>query len=93
MTSDGLPCHPWNGKYSAISKYTGVSYATNHCRNPNGRKRPWCITAEDTSDWGYCNVHKCKFNMKSANYPLGGKFINYVHLFFTLNLPICITVT
>uniref|UniRef100_A0A8C8AJ07 Kringle domain-containing protein n=1 Tax=Otus sunia TaxID=257818 RepID=A0A8C8AJ07_9STRI len=32
----------------------------NYCRNPDGEKRPWCYTTNNSVRWEYCAIPRCK---------------------------------
>jgi len=58
MGESGRNCMNWveQGKFK---KGHGVG-SHNYCRNPNGRKRPWCFTIDPQKKWEYCTVAECK---------------------------------
>ncbi|XP_041672265.1 hyaluronan-binding protein 2-like [Cheilinus undulatus] len=68
MTDDGLECLDWdssfimaNGEdpFTTYANFSGLE-DNNHCRNPDGGKKPWCFyKKEDKLEWDYCKVKKC----------------------------------
>jgi len=67
-TQKGLTCQKWSSQSPNTHNYwtqdnrvnRGVG-DHNHCRNPDGDSRPWCITATKGRQWwDYCDIPTCQ---------------------------------
>ena len=52
VTEDGQECVPWTFMGLSDDSLDGHAY----CRNPDGKKRPWCFTHRRLRTWGYCTM-------------------------------------
>ncbi|XP_061181218.1 neuropilin-1-like [Saccostrea echinata] len=55
VTESGIPCMNWKN----LNKSYGFQHLPrNFCRNPDGRKSPWCYSSPGVV--GYCSIKKCQ---------------------------------
>ena len=57
FTVSGKTCDPWKGD----EKWRGTAVDQqwhNYCRNPDGKKLPWCLIQDAPSGWEFCDVGK-----------------------------------
>ncbi|XP_071405510.1 plasminogen-like isoform X2 [Pithys albifrons albifrons] len=64
ITESGNACQRWNTQFPhkhgwIPDKYPCKGLEENYCRNPDGEKRPWCYTINDTIRWEYCTIPPC----------------------------------
>ncbi len=66
MTESGQACQRWDSQKPHSHSHRAddfpekdLSLASNHCRNPNGRTRPWCYTTDPDIEWDYCKLGRC----------------------------------
>ncbi|XP_061565609.1 hepatocyte growth factor activator isoform X1 [Cololabis saira] len=67
-TVSGARCLPWNSDLLFDELHVGTVVASAlrglgehaYCRNPDGDKKPWCYTVNDSAiSWEYCDVPSC----------------------------------
>ncbi|XP_035810926.2 hepatocyte growth factor activator isoform X2 [Amphiprion ocellaris] len=67
-TMSGAQCLPWNSDLLFDELHVGTVVASTfkglgehaYCRNPDGDKRPWCYTLNDSAiSWEYCDIPSC----------------------------------
>ncbi|XP_046578277.1 uncharacterized protein LOC124286005 [Haliotis rubra] len=61
MTINGLPCLPWTTDSSLqLDQFPDMTWAeaSNYCRNPNGRNKPWCYV-DLSKNWEECPIVHC----------------------------------
>ncbi len=66
VTETGLECQRWDSQTPHRHSYhltnfpeKDLTLASNYCRNPNGRIRPWCYTTDRDIEWEYCRLERC----------------------------------
>ena len=63
VTESGSRCMNWSQVAGFKDRYQGKGVGDhNHCRNPDGRIRPWCFfnNTRGRVDWGYCDCKQGK---------------------------------
>ncbi|XP_047428167.1 hepatocyte growth factor activator isoform X1 [Mugil cephalus] len=74
-TMSGARCLPWNSDLLFDELHVGTVVASplrglgEHafCRNPDGDKKPWCYTLNDSAiSWEYCDVPSCVMSVFSS---------------------------
>lgn len=63
VTESGSRCMNWTEVAGFKERYPDKGIGEhNHCRNPDGRIRPWCFFRNHRSrvDWGYCDCKQGK---------------------------------
>ena len=59
-TIGGLQCQRWDHQVPHEHDIARAKYWNhNFCRNPNGRKRPWCFTQDVEVEFQYCDIPIC----------------------------------
>ncbi|XP_033741867.1 zonadhesin-like [Pecten maximus] len=62
ITTSGRLCQSWSSQYPQKHKHhKKLAGESNYCRNPNGRKRPWCLVDDPKykKQWEYCDISYC----------------------------------
>jgi len=66
-TQSGLTCQKWSLQspnrhrfWTKVNRDNRGIGDHNHCRNPDGDTRPWCITATPGKQWEYCDIPTCQ---------------------------------
>uniref|UniRef100_A0A3P9DC25 Neurotrypsin n=1 Tax=Maylandia zebra TaxID=106582 RepID=A0A3P9DC25_9CICH len=73
VTESGTRCMNWTEVSGFDERYPGKGIGEhNHCRNPDGRIRPWCFFRNHRGrvDWGYCD---CKQGVSLPIRLVGGR--------------------
>nr|XP_055041447.1 apolipoprotein(a)-like isoform X4 [Misgurnus anguillicaudatus] len=65
VTKSEKTCQRWTSNISKISSTLPEDYPCsglqrNYCRNPDGKKMPWCYTTDPKIEWEYCDVPVCE---------------------------------
>ncbi|XP_034032526.1 hepatocyte growth factor [Thalassophryne amazonica] len=69
-TESGRECQRWDldephKHLYHPTRYSGKGLDDNYCRNPDGRHRPWCFTADPHTPWEYCDIKVCEIAPKT----------------------------
>ncbi|KAI0236127.1 Plasminogen, partial [Lamellibrachia satsuma] len=67
ITKSGNTCQRWSAQtprrhtYTDIHMFPDSSFdaASNHCRSPDRRNRPWCYTTNKDKRWEHCDIPMC----------------------------------
>nr|XP_009686646.1 PREDICTED: plasminogen-like [Struthio camelus australis] len=64
ITESGNTCQRWSTQFPHKHRQPPENYPCkgldkNYCRNPDGKKRPWCYTTDNTTRWQYCSIPPC----------------------------------
>ncbi|XP_074719076.1 plasminogen-like isoform X2 [Strix uralensis] len=64
ITESGNACQHWNTQFPhrhgwIPDRYPCKGLEENYCRNPDGEKRPWCYTTNNSVRWEYCAIPRC----------------------------------
>ncbi|NWX83249.1 PLMN protein, partial [Nothoprocta pentlandii] len=64
ITESGIACQHWSSQLPHRHRHSPENYPCkgldeNYCRNPDGKKRPWCYTTTNTTRWQYCSIPQC----------------------------------
>uniref|UniRef100_A0A672YFE5 Plasminogen n=1 Tax=Sphaeramia orbicularis TaxID=375764 RepID=A0A672YFE5_9TELE len=64
VTESGKTCQSWSAQTPHKHNRTPDNYPckaldSNHCRNPDNERRPWCYTTDSNTRWEYCNIPTC----------------------------------
>ncbi|XP_013870174.1 uncharacterized protein LOC106521943 [Austrofundulus limnaeus] len=72
-TRNGYTCQRWDSQEPHSHNYTPSAYPHHHleenyCRNPDGRRLPWCYTTNSSEVLDYCLIPSCKSNSPTVRY-------------------------
>lgn len=74
ITDSGTRCMNWTEVLGFKERYPEKGIGEhNHCRNPDGRIRPWCFFRNHRGrvDWGYCDCKQGRLNTQGhRQYPV-----------------------
>uniref|UniRef100_A0A663MT17 Plasminogen n=1 Tax=Athene cunicularia TaxID=194338 RepID=A0A663MT17_ATHCN len=64
ITESGNACQHWNTQFPhrhgwIPDRYPCKGLDENYCRNPDGEKKPWCYTTNNSVRWEYCAIPHC----------------------------------
>ncbi|NXG28030.1 PLMN protein, partial [Dromaius novaehollandiae] len=64
ITESGNTFQYWSTQFPCKHRQTPENnpckgFAKNYCRNADGKKRPWCYTNSNTTQWQYCSIPQC----------------------------------
>ncbi|XP_056283620.1 plasminogen isoform X2 [Pseudoliparis swirei] len=64
VTESGKTCQSWSAQTPQKHNRSPDNYPckgldSNHCRNPDNERKPWCYTTDPETRWEYCRVPSC----------------------------------
>ncbi|XP_041842043.1 hepatocyte growth factor activator isoform X1 [Melanotaenia boesemani] len=83
-TVSGAQCLPWNSDLLFDELHVGTVAASAlrglgehaYCRNPDGDKKPWCYTVNNSAiSWEYCDVPSCVMHLSSSRRVISINFL------------------
>uniref|UniRef100_A0A667WN13 Neurotrypsin n=1 Tax=Myripristis murdjan TaxID=586833 RepID=A0A667WN13_9TELE len=81
VTESGARCMNWSEVSGFRERYPGKGIGQhNHCRNPDGRIRPWCFFRNNRGrvDWGYCDCKQGSVRLQGGRSKLDGRVEVYI---------------
>ncbi|XP_056441951.1 neurotrypsin [Gadus chalcogrammus] len=81
VTESGSRCMNWSQVAGFKDRYQGKGVGDhNHCRNPDGRIRPWCFfnNTRGRVDWGYCDCKQGSVRLLGGRSKLDGRVEVYL---------------
>ncbi|XP_072232860.1 hepatocyte growth factor activator [Leuresthes tenuis] len=86
-TVSGARCLPWNSDLLFDELHVGTVAASAlrglgehaYCRNPDGDKKPWCYTVNDSAiSWEYCDVPSCRMPLSLSRRIVSSKSMSLI---------------
>ncbi|XP_070408687.1 neurotrypsin isoform X2 [Nothobranchius furzeri] len=81
VTESGSRCMNWTEVAGFRERYPSRGIGEhNHCRNPDGRIRPWCFFRNHKGriDWGYCDCKQGSVRLQGGRSKLDGRVEVYL---------------
>lgn len=81
VTESGARCMNWTEVAGFKERYPNRGIGEhNHCRNPDGRIRPWCFFRNHKGriDWGYCDCKQGSVRLQGGRSKLDGRVEVYL---------------
>ncbi|XP_072353943.1 neurotrypsin [Scyliorhinus torazame] len=82
LTESGHRCLVWSGIPNFVERFPNKGLGDhNHCRNPDGRLKPWCFIRNHRGriDWAYCNCKQGLVRLQGGENQREGRVEVYVN--------------